>query len=217
MVKTGKKLGGRPRQSQAGLREQVGVRIAPEVKQLLKQAARRNGSSVTKEIESRLATSFSVGRQAHIAALMASVGKLAAALETRFEKRFTEDAFTAQALSVAVEKQLFHFGRSGKPELPSAVKKWLTEMTEMPPADKERFSTPKGWGEFQAGVLISLIEGAQKPLPGMTPEVGPWGWGYYELRKALGSGWQRNRAAWWPADTQGEWSVKFPETKGGAS
>jgi hypothetical protein len=196
---------GRPPRSEAGRREQIAVRVSPEVKQLLEQAARRNRHSVTAEVESRLATSLSVGRQAHIAALMAAVGKLAAALERRTQKRWIADAFTARALSVGVEQLLFHFGRSGKPVLPLTIKEALAKM---PPEEKERFSAPKGWGEFEAGHLIALIEGAQEPVPGMTPEIGPWGWGHYELLRALGSGWQRNRAAW---------SLGFLKTKGGAS
>jgi hypothetical protein len=206
MAKTEKRHGGRPRRSGAGPREQVGVRVSPEIKKALEQAARRNGRSVTAEVESRLATSLSMGRQAHIPALMAAVGKLAAALERRSQRRWIFDAFTTQALSVGVEQLINHFGRFDEPVLPLAIKEALAKM---PPADKERFSTPKGWGEFEAGVLIATIEGALSPLPGMKPEVGPTGWGHYELLRALGSGWKRNRAAWWPE--------RFSKTKGDVS
>src|SRR5262249_40373871 len=64
----------------------------------------------------------------HIAALMAAVGKLAAALERRFQKRWIKDAFTAEALSVGIERLLFHFGRFEKPKLPPKVKAALTKM-----------------------------------------------------------------------------------------
>src|SRR5262249_20004119 len=131
---------------------------------------------------------------------------LAEALERKLQKGCSADAFTPQALTAGIEQPLFHFGRFEKPKLPPKVKKALTEK---PPEEQERLSTPKGWGEFQAGLLISLIEGAQKPIPRLTPEGGYTGWGYWELRKALGSGWKRNRAAWG--------LERFSETQGGAS
>jgi hypothetical protein len=131
-----------------------------------------------------------------------AIAKLAGALERRFEKLWIDDAFTAQALRVGVDKVLFHFGRFGKPVLPPAIK---AAVAKMPPEEKEKFSTPEEWGKFEAGLLTTAIEGSVPPLPGAKPEFGPTGWGHYELRRALGSGWKRNRAAWWP------------ERKGGAS
>src|SRR5262245_3206863 len=138
--------GGRPRRSKAGRREQIGVRVSPEIKEALEAAADRNGRSVTAEVEARLAHSLGRGRQVHIHGLMVAVGKLAEALERRFQKRWIFDAFTAQALRVGVDKFLFHFGRYGKPELPLAIK---AAVAKMPTAEKETYSTPEGWGEFE--------------------------------------------------------------------
>jgi len=204
MVKAKKGPGGRPRQSYEGLREQVGVRVSPQIKQLLEQEAKKNGRSVTAEVEARLAHSLGMGREVHIHGLMVAIGKLAGALERRFKKRWTADPFTAQALRVGVDQVLFHFSLFGEPAPPPALKPALAKM---PPAEKEKFFTPTGWGEFEAGVLITAIENARPPLPGAKPEFGPTGWGHYELRRALGSGWKRNKAAWRPD--------KFSETEGG--
>jgi len=193
MPKAEKKSGGRPRQSDEGPRQQVGVRVSPQIKRLLEREAKKNGRSVTAEVEARLAHSLGMGRQPDIHGLMVAVGKLAEALERRFEKRWIRDAFTAQALRVGADRVLFHFGLFGKPVLPPAIK---AAVAKMPPAEKEKFSTPEGWGEFEAGVLITAIESSVPPLPGAKPEFGPTGWGHYELLRALGSGWQRNRSVW---------------------
>jgi TraY domain len=196
MVKAEKRpFGGRPRQSAEGLREQVGVRVSPQIKRLLEGEAKKNRRSVTAEVEARLAHSLGMGREVHVHGLMVAVGKLAGALERRFQRRWTHDAFTTQALRVGVDQVLFHFGLFGEPVLPPAIK---TAVTKMPTAEKETFSTPEGWGKFEAGALITAIENAVSPLPGAKPEFGPTGWGHYELLRALGSGWKRNRAAWLP-------------------
>src|SRR5262245_33912185 len=176
---------GRPRRSNAGLRLQIPVRVSPEIKEAVEVAADRNRRSVTAEIEARLAHSLGVGRQAHVQGLMEAVGKLTEALERRFQKRWTRNASTAQALRAAVDRLIFHFGRYGKPAEPSAARR------------------VKEIGGFEAGALITTIENAVLPDLRAKPELSPTEWGYYELRRALGSGWERNRAAW------------FPERKGG--
>jgi hypothetical protein len=198
--------GGRPRRSEAGLREQIGVRVSPAVRKKLGAAAQRNRRSVTAEVEARLAHSLGLGRQAHIQGLMVALGKLAGALERRFQKPWIDNAFAAQALRAGADQLLHHFGRYEKPVLPEAIK---TAVAKMPPAEKEKFSTPEGWGTFEAGILITAIENAVPPLPGARPEFGPTGWGHYELLRALGSGWERNRSAWWPE--------RFPKRKGDVS
>jgi hypothetical protein len=200
MAKTETRPGGRPRQSYEGLREQVGVRVSPKVKRLLEQEAKKNRRSVTAEVEARLAHSLGIGRETHIQGLMVAAGKLAGALERRFKKRWTADPFTAQALRGGVDQVLFHFGSHGEPVLPPAIE---AAVAKMPPGEKEKFSTPEGWGAFEAGLLITTIENAVPPLPGAKPEFGPTGWGHYELLRALGSGWQRNRAAWGSEGTKG--------------
>jgi len=202
MAKAKKKsAGGRPRRSKTGLREQVGVRVSPEIKKALELEAQKNRRSVTLEVEARLAHSLGWGHKPHIHGLMVAIGKLAEALERRFQKRWVRDAFAAQALIAGVDQLLFHFGRYGKPVLPPPIKTAVAKMPtagkeEIPPAEREKFSTPKGWGEFEASLLIGAIENAIEPFPGAKPEFGPTGWGHYELLRSLGSGWQRNRAAW---------------------
>jgi hypothetical protein len=174
---------GRPRRSNAGLRLQIPVRVSPEVKEALEAVADRNLRSVTAEIEARLAQSLGVGRQARIWGLMEAVGRLAEAIERRTQRRWTHNAPTARALRAGVDKVIFHFGRYGKPAEPLAA---------------QRAKKIKEIGEAEAGKLITVIEGAVEPYPGAKPEFGPTGWGYYELRRALGSGWERNRTAWFP-------------------
>jgi hypothetical protein len=176
-----------------GVRVQIPVRVDPEIKEALEAAAERNRRSVTAEVEARLAHSLGEGRQVHINGLMVAIGKLAGALERRFQKRWVADAFTAQALRTGVDRFLFHFGRHGKPLLPLAIK---AAVAKMPAAEQETYSMPEGWGNFEADILITAIENAVSPFPGAKPEFGPTGWGHFELLRGLGSGWQRNRAAW---------------------
>ena len=188
-VKAQKKPGpGRPLQSSAGPREQIPVRVDPRIKQALERAAVKNRRSLTQEIERRLAASLGEGHQAHIRALIEAVGSLAKELERRTSKRWIADVFTAQALSAATDRLLFHFGRQGVAVVPAAIK---AAAAKRPAAERESYCTPKSLGESEAGMLIAMIEGAHAP----GAET-PWGWGPYELRRDLGSGWQRNRAAW---------------------
>lgn len=188
-VKAQKKPGpGRPLQSSAGPREQIPVRVDPRIKQALERAAVKNRRSLTQEIERRLAASLGEGHQAHIRALIEAVGSLAKELERRTSKRWIADVFTAQALSAAVDRLLFHFGRQGVAVVPAAIK---AAAAKRPAAERESYCTPKSLGESEAGMLIAMIEGAYAPAA-----EAPWGWGPYELRRDLGSGWQRNRAAW---------------------
>jgi hypothetical protein len=193
-AKAQKKRGpGRPRRSGAGLREQIPVRVAPEIKQGLENAALRNRRSLTAEIESRLAVSLGEGRKAHIRALVEAIGLLAKNLERRTLKRWVADAFTAQALSVGVGELLSHFGQHGKPMVPAAIK---AAAAKTPAAKRDSYCTPKSLGESEASMLILMIENALEPLP-LKPEFGPsLGWGHYELLRDLGSGWRRNRAVW---------------------
>jgi hypothetical protein len=193
-AKADKKRGpGRPPRGDAGRREQIPVRVDPKIKQGLESAAAKKRRSLTLEIESRLAASLGEGHQAHIRALIEAIGLLAKNLERRTSKRWVADAFTAQALSAGVDRLLSHFGRYGKPVVPEGVK---AAAAKMPAAETERYCTPKGLGESEAFVLITMIESALPPLP-LKPEFGPsLGWGHYELLRDLGSGWQRNRAVW---------------------
>jgi hypothetical protein len=184
---------GRPRQSDAGPRKQIPVRVSPQLKRALEQAAQRNRRSVTLEIESRLAASLGEGHQPHVRGLVEAVGSLVRNLERRTAKRWIADAFCAQALIAGVDRLVFHFGKYGKPAVPAAIK---AAAAKMPAAERESYCTPRGLGELEASMLIALIEGALEPLP-LKPEWGPsLGWGPWELLRDLGSGWRRNRAAW---------------------
>jgi len=186
---------GRPRRSAAGVRKQIPVRVAPEIKQGLENAATRNRRSLTLEIESRLAASLGEGHQAHIRGLIQAIGLLAKNMERKAAKRWIADAFIAEALRAGVDRVLFHFGRSGKPVVPAGIK---AAAAKLPPAERKSYCTPKGFGESEAGMFISMIEGALPPLQ-LKAEFGPsLGWGPWELLRDLGSGWQRNRAAWFP-------------------
>ena len=229
------------------------MRVSPRLKKALVSAAKKRRQSLTQEIEHRLAASLGQGHRVHVRALIEAIGSLVTDVERGTAKRWTADAFAAQAIAAAIDTFVFHFGKQGKAVTPLSVAKAaakipsikieqlphtgsfkptdsvediVTELVGMFPPDKatvifraglhrlrpkdprEDFQTPQGFGESLAFDLIARIEGVSQFASQFVTRRGPsrsflespW-WGPYELRRDLGSGWERNRA------------VRYKETK----
>jgi hypothetical protein len=238
---------GRPRKHKEGIREQIPVRVSPKLKKALVNAAKKRRQSLTQEIEHRLAASLGEGYRVSVRALLEAIGSLVVDIERRTAKRWTRDAFAAQAIAAAIDTFVFHFGKQGEPIAPESVvaaatkipsmkieqpphagsfkpsdsvDDIVTELVGMFPPDKakhifraglhrlrpkdphEDFQTPQGFGESLAFDLIRRIESYVSPLfvfsrrgPPRSFLESPW-WGPYELKRDLGSGWERNRIVW---------------------
>jgi hypothetical protein len=222
--------------------------VSPRLKKALVNAANKRRQSLTKEIEHRLAASLGQDYRAPVRALLEAIGSLVADIERGTLKRWTHDAFAAQAIAAAIEAFVFHFGKQGKAVTPPSVaaaaakipsikieqlphtgsfkpsdnvEDIVTELVGMFPPDKakvifrtglhrlrpknprEDFQTPQGFGERLAFDLIGHIERVSDFASRFVSRRGPsrsflnspW-WGPYELRRDLGSGWERNRAVW---------------------
>jgi hypothetical protein len=112
---------GRPRKHKEGVRAQIPVRVSPKLKKALVSAAKKRRQSLTQEIEHRLAASLGEGHRAAVRALIEAIGSLVADIERGTAKRWTHDAFAAQAIAAAIDTFVFHFGKQGKAVTPLSV------------------------------------------------------------------------------------------------
>jgi hypothetical protein len=119
---------GRPRKDKEGVREQIPVRVSPRLKKALVNAAKKRRQSLTQEIEHRLAASLGLGYRVPVRALIEAIGSLVTDIERGTAKRWTHDAFAAQAIAAAIDTFVFHFGKQGEAITPSSVKTAAAEI-----------------------------------------------------------------------------------------
>jgi hypothetical protein len=171
------------------------VRVRPELRMALERLAKKHRRSLSQEMQKGL--DYWVGphleAKPHVAALAHAVRLLVEAVERATGKSWHEDAFTGEALRHGVEFLVFHFAPEGtKPvHIPSRVEETARRM---PPALRDRARTAADVGMSQAGMVIALIEGA--PTANTQPPLGvvhPDDWGFWKVRRDLGSGRERNR------------------------
>jgi hypothetical protein len=128
---------GRPRRDKEGVREQIPVRVNPKLKKALVSAAAKNRQSLTQEIERRLAASLGLDHRVHVRGLIEAIESLVKDIERRTAKRWTRDAFAAQAIAAAIDTFVFHFGKQGKAVTPPSVAEASAKIdsfeTEQPP------------------------------------------------------------------------------------
>jgi hypothetical protein len=115
-------------------------------------------------------------------------------IETGTGRRWTRDAYTGEAVRHGIEHLVFHFAPvpKGHLKVPMNVEK---SAATMPSQARKRHRTPAGFGQDQAGLLIAIIENAAAAdKPGglrFLDESGFW-----QILRALGSGWERNRKSY---------------------
>src|SRR5262249_11523961 len=152
---------GRPRRDKEGVREQIPVRVSPRLKKALVSAANKRGQSLTQEIEHRLAASLGQGYRAPVRALIEAIGSLVTEIERGTAKRWTADAFAAQAAAAAIDTFVFHFGKQGKAVTPLSV---AEAAAKIPPSIK--IEQLPHTGSFKPG---DSIEDIVTELAGMFP------------------------------------------------
>ena len=181
MVKRGRK----PQGEFGGKSALFATRLTPQTRQALEWASARSGRSMSQEAEFHLRESLGRDRrrQQHIIELGEMVMRIAQAIEKRSGKRWINDAATGEALRRAIDFAVLHF-----------APRWA------PPQGKNSLD-PAELGTFEAGMLISRIEGVPEPPRVRWPRGAeyPEEWhSYWRILQAFGSGAKRNRPAWRP-------------------
>lgn len=186
--------GRKPRGEFRGNTRQLTFRVRPELRSALEGLAKRNNRSLAQEIQRGL--NDWVRRYdepaLHIAALSHAVNLLGGIVENATGKRWIEDPFTGEALRHAVNTLVLHFApmTDGAANIPPVVQH---AANRMPEPGRDQYLTPSGLGQMQAFSVITQIENApseEKAPPGFSR---PDEWGFWQILRDLGSGWQRNR------------------------
>jgi hypothetical protein len=132
----------------------------------LEKYAATNSLSLAQEVIRRLEDSVKIERDPprapHIAGLMAAVETLAAMIERGTGTAWHKDPWTGEALRAGLQLLLDHFARhvTGSEPVPDGVKR----ATVRDPHDVAvHHQTPEGFGQLQAGMLISMIEMTRPP------------------------------------------------------
>lgn len=166
----------------------LSLRIEPNIRTALMEAATKKKRSLNREIISRLRSTLGrENRPPHIRALSEMVELAALGIERKTKRRFTEDRYTAERLAKAVELLLQQYSPQAKAGTKAAVPPAVTEAT------KTMGDTyPDQLGVIEAGAVIALLEGTLAP-PGIWEEQHwpPKGydeglWGLWRLREDLG-------------------------------
>jgi hypothetical protein len=145
-----------------GKTETLTTRITPAVRSGLEREASRNGRSLSQEVEKRLAASLQEPRKEwgppHVWLLARLVAKLTRAIETRTQKGWHEDRFTADDVRSAIETLIVHFAPKEDAQTPpamEAIAQVCEETLPEHPALAESFRKPGFQGVATAMEIIS--------------------------------------------------------------
>ena len=176
------------------------TRIMPTTRAELYRQAEKNGRSLSQEVEKRLRDSLVPDKREtpiHTRAIAHAITLLAGQIQRETGKQWSQDPFTGNALRHGIEKLIFHFAPvpNGAAVVPPRVKEAAGKLA---PNLRESYLSPELLGGMQAGMLITSIENAPR-LPAnirLPPgySIDPWGFG--QILRDVGSGWQRNRKVW---------------------
>jgi hypothetical protein len=127
----------------------------------LEKYAGTNSLSLAQEVIRRLEESVKIERDPprapHIAGLTAAVEMLATMIERGIGTAWHKDPWTGEALRAGLQLLLDHFAPrlTGSEPVPEGVKKAAVH--------DPHHQTPEGFGQLQAGMLISMIEMTRPP------------------------------------------------------
>ena len=197
--KRGPGAGRKPRGEFKGKTATLTTRITTETRQALDNAIKKSGRSLSQEIENRLVGSLKrdVSGERHVRALGEAFMLMVQGVERATGHRWSDDAFTAEALSHGLSFLLSHFGHDGAPRVPKKI--------EETPRMSAMADTPAKLGCIEAGSVISQIERwTYQELSEITEfaksvrNAGiyvPTEWFVHsQLLRDLGSGWMRRRS-----------------------
>jgi hypothetical protein len=164
---------------------------------MLERAAERSRHSLSREVELRLDQSFKdeIAAPKHIRALAQAVTLLATQIERVTGELWYDGAFTGDALRHGIETLIFHFAQTPAgevripPKVEDAAKRFQAPL-------RESIRNPALLGRIEAGSIISSIESAQSGAkdPAAVQFRDPFG--FWQILRDIGSGWERNRKIW---------------------
>jgi hypothetical protein len=187
-----KRLG--PLQGKTGT---LSTRVSHTTRAMLEREAKRKGHSLSREAEHRLEQSFVKDQNAppHIRALAHAVTLLAQQIEHLTGESWYDGAFTGEALRRGIDALISHFAPvpDGEVRVPRKVE---DAAGRFQPPLRESFRDPALLGRIEAGSIISSIESAKSGAkdPAAAPYRDPFG--YWQIFKDIGSGWERNQRVW---------------------
>jgi hypothetical protein len=171
------------------------TRITQQTRQQLEHASRKNGLSLSQEVERRLVRSFRLrSRRSAITALAEAISMVADNIERATENTWENNAFTAAALRHGLEFLLSHFAPPGAPTVPPKI---TETAAKIPPELGERYKTPYELGLIEAGRVITAIETAPNGelLSPVNTLSSPDEWLIHcNILRDIGSGWKRSLA-----------------------
>jgi hypothetical protein len=194
--------GRKPRGEFQGKSKVLTTRITPETRAALERAAAKGKRSLSQEVEHGLRTYLALiqhnpKRRHDIRALGEAVMLVAQYIERATEQRWSEDAFTGEALRQGCGTLIAHFAPRGTLVTPRTIKE---AATRLPSNAAETYSDAAGVGVTEAGKVITSIESwnfrtlqevqaSTRAIPGA---YFPDEWLRHEqLFRELGSGWKR--------------------------
>ena len=174
----------------------ITTRVTPRTRTELEREAKKKGHSLSQEIERRLDDLLrrDLDTPAHIKALAQAVTVLARNIERATGRQWRDDAFTGEALRNGIEMLIRHFAPATEsPAVPPQIDEAATKMQ---PELRAPYSNPKLFGWNESGMVISMIESAPTDTVYVPGIEFPDPQGYAQIRRDIGSGWQRNQKIW---------------------
>lgn len=164
------------------------TRITNAVRAGLEREARRNGRSISQEVEFRLAESLKA-RKSRLndrnRALAFLVGKLAEDIESVTNKSWLDDPYTCEAIEAGLKILIGNYAPRGEPKIPD----WIAADIAKKPEIYDQFKTPDGLGWAHAHGLISQVAMLTEEPPVDHPKNQHYADGFYQfpkVRRAFG-------------------------------
>lgn len=189
MAKTPRKLRkrGRPPKGEfANKNATLTTRLTEPVREGLEREAKRNGRSLSQEVERRLFESLEAPKRWERAfgnvrnrALAYMVAQLAEGIEQYAHKSWRHDPYTCQALEFGLKVVVGHYAPEGKPEVPDTIAADIARSPEI----NEQFKRPEGLGWAIAQGLIDAVRTHREAPPVNHPENVAYADGFYQFPK----------------------------------
>jgi hypothetical protein len=171
------------------------TRVSQGTRIALEREAKRNDRSLSREAEFRLEQSFKeTSAPEHIRALAHAVTLLAVQIERVTGQRWYDGRFTGDALRHGMEALILHFVKNADagvvpPKVEETASRFQSPL-------RESFRNPAQLGLMEAGSIITSIENAPSPTRLPAGAYVPDPFGFWQILRDLGSGWQRNQEIW---------------------
>ncbi len=191
-----RKPGSPPRDSSENKSEQLSVRVSGSLRDELEREAKRNGRTLSREIQHRLAQSLTEKKRLHLETdqtfwLGFLVRQVANRLDLHTGKSWRRDRYTFNALDTGLKIVLSEFTPDGDVAIPDRIAadmKRLEKALPDLPTEHRQFEKPEGLAWAIALGLIDQVKDTPAP-PVMTAPNQHYAYEFYwcpRARKALG-------------------------------